>query len=482
MAGMNAPRFLFAFALVALIPLRPVRAAAAAEDAAPAAASEAASPAAATEAGPARAAPRWGPPTAGLAAAVQPAGAVRVRGPMRFHLLVRSAAGGPVALPPAPDAFAWMTVVQTFGEARESHYTAKVPMPAKDWPAKVAGETVLRLGPFDLGPRKAYGREAGRTLLTAYLTGETDLPKDEGALNRVLKAGKAVVRFTLCLSRQGQKPTLVRTEPTAVTVAPPEMASLEAGEREAFLKDLMAQFNRNPWAGLQAHDTCVRLGKAVVPRVAEAAQEAGRPAHARLWLATTLADIRDPRSVAALVRLLDDPSAGVRHVVAYHGPKQRSERLDGAILRKVTAGEAPQLAAWALLGFMVHRKTVPEAAVAAGLESRDPKARATAAEVLARHASDENLSALVALLGDAHERVRAVAAKMLGQSQRAEPRVLGALVKALDRPGETARQRICRALSDLAGKDMPYDPSADAKSRSATLAAWKAWWAERRPK
>jgi len=221
-----------------------------------------------------------GPPAAGLVVAVQPAGAVRLRGPMRFYLHVKSAAGAAVALPPATDAFGWMTVLQTFGEDRQTHYTARVPMPAKDWPGQVAGE-------------------------------------------------------------------------------------------------------------------------------------------------------------------------------------------------------APQLAAWALLGFMVHRKTVPEAA---GLESKDPKARTTAAEVLARHASDENLSALVGLLADENDRVRGVAAKMLGQSKRAEPRVLGALVKALDRPGESARERICRALSDLAGKEMPYDPSADASTRAATLAAWKAWWAGRRPK
>jgi len=467
MAGMNAPRSILALALVALIPFCPVPVSAAP----------------ATEDVPTGAPPRWGPPAAGLVVAVQPAGAVRLRGPMRFYLHVKSAAGAAVALPPAKDAFGWMTVLQTFGEDRQTHYTAQVPMPAKGWPTEVAGEKALRLGPFDLGPGKAYPRKVGRTLLTAYLSGkDADLPKAEGVLNRVLKAGKAVVRFTLCLLREGQKPTLLSTEPTAVTIDPPEMASLEAGDRETYLDALMEQFNRNPWAGLQAHDTCVRLGKAVVPRVVQAAQEPGRPGHARLWLATTLADIRDPRSVEALVRLLDDPLAGVRNVVAYHGPKQRSDRLDKAILRKVTAGEAPQLAAWALLGFMVHRKTVPEAAVAAGLESTDPKARATAAEVLARHASDENLSALVALLGDADERVRAVAAKMLGQSKRAEPRVLGALVKALDRPGESARERICRALSDLAGKEMPYDPSADASTRAATLAAWKAWWAGRRPK
>jgi len=427
-----------------------------------------------------KAEPKWGPPAAGLQAAVEPAGALRLRGPMRFHVLVRSAAGGAIRLPPAAKAFGWMLVVQTLGDQRDTHYSAKVTMPAKAWPEQVTGETPLRFGPFDLGPGKSYGRKAARPLLTAYLSGkDADLPKAEGVLANVVRAGSAVVRFTLCLAYEGERPSLVSTAPTAITIGPPKMADLADADRAQFLDDLMKQFDRSAWAGQEAHHTCVGLGPQVLPRVIKAAFETGRPAHARLWLATTLADIRDPRAARALVKLLDDPYAGVRNVVAYHGPKQRSERLDQAILRKAGGGDAAQLAAWALLGFMVHRQTVPEAALAAGLESTDPKARAAAAEVLARHASDTNVSRLTALVADANPRVRGVAAKMLGQSKRPEPAVLAALVKALDLPGETARQRICQALSALTEKDLLYDPSADAGARSATLAAWKAWWAKR---
>jgi len=393
-------------------------------------------------------------------------------------VLLRSAAGSAIRLPPAAKAFGWMTVVQTLGDARDTHYSAKVPMPAAAWPDEVAGETPLPLGPFDLGPAKSYGRKAARPLLTAYLSGEGDLPEAEGVLAEVLRAGTAVVRFSLCLPYEGERPTLVNSAPTPITIGPPKMADLPDADRTKFLDGLMKQFDRGPWAGQEAHNTCVGLGPQVLPRVIEAAFETGRPDHARLWLATTLADIRDPRAAEALVKLLDDASAGVRHVVAYHGPKQQSEQLDAAILRKAGGGD-PHLAAWALLGFMVHRQTVPEAALAAGLESADPKARATAAEVLARHASDQNVSRLTAMLADENPQVRGVAAKMLGQSKRADPAVLAALVKALDRPGETARQRICRALSDLTGKDLPYDPAADAAARAARLGEWKAWWAKR---
>jgi len=426
----------------------------------------------------AEAEPAWGAPAAGLQAAVEPVGPIHLHGPMRFRLRVRSATGSAIRLPPAARAFGWMTVVQTFGDARDTYYSAKVPMPAGAWPAEVAGESPLRLGPFDLGPAKAYGRKVARRLLTAYLSGEGDLPEAAGVLARVLRPGKAVVKFTLCFRYEGERPTLVSTAATPVTIGPPKMADLADAERKKFLDDLMKQFDRGPWAGQQAHDTCVGLGTQVLPRVIDAAFETARPGHARLWLATTLADIRDPQAAAALVKLLGDASTGVRHVVAYHGPKQRDPRLDDAIVAKATGGD-PALAAWALLGFMVHRQTVPEKVLAAGLESKDPKARATAAEVLARHASDENLARLTAMLADANPQVRGVAAKMLGRSGRPAPAVLGAMIRALDLPGETARQRLCRALSDLTGKDWPYDPTADADTRAARLAQWKAWWAKR---
>ena len=423
---------------------------------------------------------QWGPPAEGVRLAVEPVGVWRLRGPMRFRVHVASAAGAPVRLPPAAEAAGWLSIVQTFGDDRTAHYSRRFPMPKDGWPAGVQAEKPAAIGPFDAGPGQTYPREVRRQLLTAYLTGEGDLPKAAGPMHRVLRAGTAVIRFTLCLAPAGGKPAVVNSAATALDIAPPEMDTLTGADREQFLDNLMDQFNKDAWSGKQAHDTCVGLGAEVLPRVMKAAAETSRPAHARLWLATTLADIRDPRAAGALVRLLDDPSGGVRNVVAYHGPKQKSATLDAAIVRKASSGDAAGLAAWALLGFMVHRDTVPEKVLAAGLESRDPKARATAAEVLARHASDENVAHLVRLLSDENERVRGVAAKVLGHSNRPEPKVLGALVRALDRPGESARQRICQALSTLTDKKRLYDPTADEAARKATLAAWKAWWSARR--
>ena len=429
----------------------------------------------------------WGPPAAGIQSALSLEGSLTVGGPFRFHLVLRSAAGQTVGLPPAGKAFGWLLIAQNLGDAKRAYYSEKVPMTAAGaaWPAELSGGRAVSLGPFDVSGAKVYSSKVARELLTAYVSGkgDADLPNATGTLNKMLETGRAMAKFTLCLPHEGETPTLVTSGALGITIAPPDVASLGPDARETFLSNLMTEFDRGPWAGQQAHDTCVQLGKIVLPHVLKAVFETGRPSHARLWLATTVADIPDPRSAGALIRLLDEPAGGVQNVVAYHGVKQRSDRLDQALLAKVKASPATsRLAAWTLLGFMVHRGTVPEEVLKAGLESDDPRARGTAAEVLAAHASETNIKRLVALLADPNERVRGIAAKMLGQSKNPAPPVLGALVKALDLPGESTRQRICAALSELARKDLPYDPAAAEAGRAATLAAWKAWWAQTQPR
>ena len=437
-------------------------------------------------AGAAEAPLEWGPPAGGLAAAITLDGEASVGGKLVVRLALRSAAGQTVGLPPARNAFGWLVILQTLGDAKKAFYSEKVPMAAAGaaWPAEIDADKVVRLGPFDLSAAKAYPRTAARQLLEAYVSGKDDapLPAAGGRMNEAIEAGRAMVRFTLCLPREGEKPTLVTSGPLEIAVGPPNLASLDAGVRGKYLDDLLKQFDRNPWAGQQAHDTCVRLGAEVLPKVLAAAFETQRPGHARLWLATTLADIRDPRSVDALIRLLDDPMEGVTHIVAYHGVKQQSAKLDKALLARVrTAKAESRLAAWALLGFMVHRGSVPEEVLKAGLESDDPRARTTVAEALAQHAGEANVQRLASLLADTSERVRGTAAAMLGKSGARTPPVIGALVKALDLPGDSARQRIAKALSDLTGRNVLYDPAADPAARDKTIADWKAWWAKNLP-
>jgi len=437
-------------------------------------------PSAAPPAAGTKAQAEWGPPAGGLAVSLALDGDAAIGGRIAFRVAVRSAAGQPVPLSPAQTACGWVLIVQSFGGAKKTFYTRRIVMAeaAPDWPAELTGDKLLVLKAADLGPGPAWGSDAGRELLTAYVSGKGGdaLPKSAGTLNELLSPGRAMAKFTLCLPSPGAKPALAVSNALEIIVGPPNFAALKPEARDAFVADLLKQFDRNPWAGQQAHDTAVRLGREILPPILAAALETSRPAHARLWLATTLADVRDERSVDTLIKLLDDSMDGVRYVVAYHGPKQQSPRLDKAIVDKTAAGKESGLAAWALLGFMVHRRTVPEEVLAAGLESSDPRARAAVAEALARHASEFNISRLAGLLADGNERVRSTAAAMLGQSKNKSPGVLAALVKALDLPGDSARAKVCAALSELTGRAALYDPKADAAAREKTVGEWKAWW------
>ncbi|MBM4017757.1 MAG: HEAT repeat domain-containing protein [Planctomycetes bacterium] len=470
-------------AAICFLPAALLAAAAAAQAGAATAATEISPPAAAEPIAAAPAAPDdWGPPGAGLAARLAVEGEVAAGGPVRITVSLRSAAGQAVTLPPAGDVCGWLLAAQTTPGSKKAYYSDRIffARGAADWPAELAGEKVLTFKSVDVSSAAAYGSQDARQLLTAYLSGQADqpLPKSVGKMGQVLLPGRAGAKFTVCLSAAGGKPGLVTTNMAEFLVGPPDLKTLSPEARTAFEADLMKQFDRDAWSGQQAHDTAVRLGRDMLPALAAAALEEDRPPHARLWLATALADIPDERSVDALIKLLDSPVQGVRYVVAYHGPKQRSARLDKAIIEKARTADEAGVATWALLGFMVHRAAVPEEVLRAGLESDSPQARARAAEVLARHAGPENIARLTGLLGDRDERVRGTAAGMLAKSKVHTPPVLGALVKALDLPGENARRRICDALSELTGQARPYDPAADAAAREKTIAAWKEWGAK----
>jgi hypothetical protein len=431
--------------------------------------------------------PQWGPPSGGLTLSLSMDGDATVGGPLKIKVALKSAAGQTVALPPAKEIYGWLLVVQGTGDSRKAFYGERLPVFAAtaDWPSELAADKTLTSTPADAGAGAAYVSEDAKKLLAAYVAAgqrpapekaAEDLPKSAGPLSKVLAPGRAMAKFTLCLPRAAEAPLILTSNSVDFVIAPPDFKSLSPEARQAFTADLMKQFDRDAWSGREAHNTAVRLGDDALPAILAAAFEKDRPEHARLWLATTLADIRDPRSAASLVKLLDDTSEGVRNVVAFHGSKQQNQDLDKAIIAKAKGGQ-PGLAAWAILGFMVHRGESPEELIKAGLESDDPRARSAAAETLARHASDDNVARLVLLLADKDERVRGTAAAILGNSGVKTPTVIGGLVKALDLPGESARQRAAAALSTLTGRAVPYDPKADEAARAKSIADWKAWWA-----
>ena len=428
---------------------------------------------------PARPPMEWGKSVAGLQLSLSQDQAVAVGSNFNVTLTVRNAGMVPADLGAAGAAFAWATVVYS---RQNAWMTEKIPVSELEgnWQARLPAGRPLKLGTTDLARRGVYPYRLAKDVLKSYLgvRGAMELPSAQAALSRKLMPGMLRLRMSLLIVPPGAAPLVLKSNKLAVEVAPGSLESLSPADREAYVGRLLEKFNRDAWSGKAAHSVAVHLGKPVVPYLIRAVSQHGRPGHARMWMGTALADIRDERAAEALVRLLDDTAGGVRLVAAYHGPKQHSPELDKAIVRQSLRRNEPRMIGLAMLGFLAFRGQARQELLEASLEHEDPRIRSTATHVLSQRAGPDEVKSLALLLKDKNPRVRGAAARTLGAMGNHSPQVIGALVAALDLPGDYARFRICGALCGLTGKQLPYDRQASPDGRRKTIQAWKSWWAE----
>jgi hypothetical protein len=429
----------------------------------------------------------WGPAEAGLQVSAALVGAAAVGEPLRIDVALRNTGTTAAGLPAAKDVLVWLFVVQSTPDGRQSVYTERV-FPAgtvEDFPDTLAGGQELRLPAADFGACRVFPYRRGLAVEEGYPTAGKDAEpaRPLGTLKHTLSAGPLTGRLMLYLPASSDEPgasgRLIPSNTLRLTVAPPDLTALPEKERKAFVARLLGAFDKDAWAAKDACATAVQIGSAVVGDLAKAVAERSRPHYARMWLAAALCQIRDGRAAAALIGLLDDTLHGVRNVVAYHGPLQRNEKLNAAIVAAATGGKRPAMLTWAIRGF-ARVGALPETLRAAGLESDEPRTRAATAEALRRGPKAQTVPNLLALLADDNPQVRAAAAGSLAAAKARSRRAVGALVIALDRPDESTRQRVAAALCALTGRDAPYDPQAPREQRDAVRAAWKAWWAEAR--
>jgi hypothetical protein len=353
--------------------------------------------------------PAWGDAKAGLQVSLAVEGDVTVGGKFVVKVLLRNVGAAAVKTPPAKDLFGWVFLVQQGMEEKKAYFSEKVFLAsdAADWPGELAEGKVVEFKAADIGSLKATPFEKGLKIVDGYPSAPASAiaTAPAGTVNKVLAAGKVQARLMLYLPRQGESPLLLVSNTLDVMV--------DRADMKGSVAELLRKFDKDAFAAQAAHGAAVKMGKDVLGDLIRAVAERTRPDFSRMWIATAIADIPDDKAAAALAGLLEDPLTGVRLVVAYHGPKQRSDKLDKAILDAAKGAKEHGLTAMAMLGFMVHRNTVPEELVKAGLESDDPKARATAAKVLSGLASDHNVARLKEMLKDKDQRVRAVAQKIL---------------------------------------------------------------------
>ena len=339
----------------------------------------------------------------GLVAMASMEGPITVGGPLRFRLGVSNSAPTALAFGTTNKLFALLTLKPEPGKVYLSDAVALTP--ATPWPATLAAGATLSFQSVDVGST------------TVHLMSGLRQARSGDRLNAMLTPGSARVRWCVSVPQPNSAPPLhflSEWQEIAVPLSEPVAAPTNALLASA---DLLLRFNRDAWSAQKAHDEAVKRGAALLPDLVAAAQERTRPDFARMWLATTIADIPGEKAVAGLIALLDDPAGEVRCVVAYHGPKQRSATLDQAILATAQKSNSAHFTAYALLGFLAFRGEAPDALVKTGVENEDPRARSTAAGILANMANDLNKSRLQALLQDKDERVRATARKVLDAMQ-----------------------------------------------------------------
>jgi len=421
----------------------------------------------------------WGPAKAGLQLSIVPAGAAREGGKFVLAPALRNTGGADAGLGAAKDTVAWLMIAQGRDKDRKQFFSDRV-FPAAEtarWPARLPAGKQIELPATDFAGARLYAYRPGVKFLAHHVKGTGTLPPPTGTLRDLLPAGQTQLLYMLYLPRKDDSPVLLKSGVTTVTIGPPDLRTLSPARRKAFVDDLISRFNKDAVAAMAAHGLALQAGRDITPDIIKAVKDPGTKWFARMWLATALADLRDPRGVPVMIELLDHHQQGVRHVAAYHGPKMSDKKLDEAIVAKASTRKDPRLTALALLGYLVFRAKAPEKLLAVGLDSPDPRARSMVANALSAHASPPAVSRLTALLKDKDQRVRSSAAAALGAMKKACRRgVVAAMIDALDMPGDPALTTICRALSDITGRDMPYDPQASADERRRTLNAWKAWW------
>ncbi len=436
----------------------------------------AANPATAPSTAPARA-PDWGDAKLGLVVGMTVDEPIRARQD-RFDVRIYIKNTGQVAVPlgGADKSFAYVLWVADLDHA---WFTSRMRPARQDWPRELGPGKTLPLGTFNLAARKAYDYANRTAILNYYINGRGQPPAGDLPLGDLLTFGQAKARLYVYLAGAG-RPVVLSSAGVELTVGPPDFDKLSPGEQKAYTRALVAKFDAGAFSGQRAAIEARQVGPGVAPALIDAVADASRHPHSRMWLTAAICSLRCEASEEALLKLIDDKHAGVRSVVAYHGPRQRSARLDEAIVQRVLARDEGRFAAMASLGFAVFRQEVPPKLLRAGLDSDDPRVRSAMAAMLTKIADTDALRRLVVQLDDRDETVRATAARLLGQMGRAEPEVIAALVGALDREGDLARVRICEALGELTDQEHAYDPTGSAEAKARTVRAWKDWWKRRR--
>ncbi len=397
----------------------------------------------------------WGENHDGLAVLAEFDGDVASGGRVILKMSLKNTSGAGVRM---ADVFGWLLVVET---REKAFYTEKIALAdEKDCPPELADGKTLDLT-IDLSRRKAFAMQKGIKVIGGFPVADGDPPAHAGALADVLPVTGLRARWTVCVPQPGKVLSLTSE------VQPKAYDNMTAEQRKAHIEHLVSEFKKSAYAGQRAHALAVKAGQDALPAILKALQDSDAPDFARLWLATAVCDIGGDKAAEEAIKLLQSTD----------GPKMRNARLNEAILAAAEKGDGA-IKSWAARGMATNGYEVSDRLIDAAMASPEPLARAEIATVLVKRKDEKAIACIERLLADPDVNVRGVTAKWLGNSEHKTKRIISALIAALDKPGDAARQTICQTLGKFSGRAGAYDPKGTPEVKAKIIAQWKQWWAD----
>ncbi len=422
---------------------------------------------------------QWGRSKAGLAVSAASADEWSLTRTMKLNLAVRNTGIVPGSLGGKEQLFAYLLIAQK----SNVYYTEKI-KPAggiAKWTGKLDPAKTLQMPTFDIAGLKVFSYMRGLKVKDGYpvqiVGGEVRSRLAAGKVADVLRPGPVKVKCVMYLDREAEGTLLLEGKMIKVSLGVGDFSRLPEQRRKRLLADLSARMKKDAFSAKAACMDAVRMGVPAISTLAKVVHDARAKDFARMWAATALAGIGGKDAADVLIECLTDKTAGVRYVAAYHGLRAKNARFDKALNERAIGGKDPMLTAWAIMGYLKFRKSVPPALLIAGVNSPQPKARAAVVETIAGGKPDRShLPILRKLLGDDNAMIRRRAARAIGYIGDKSPETIGALIEALGLKGDNAAEAVAATLCTLMKKKWAYRAAATPKEKSEIIQKWRQWW------
>ncbi len=240
--------------------------------------------------------------------------------------------------------------------------------------------------------------------------------------------------------------------------------------------DLIASIEKSDYAGRDATEKLVAIGKPAVPQLLAALKHP--TARVRYWSTAAVARIADESAYAPLVELAkSDPSGMVRATALWylqHYPRQ--EVWDLAI--QFLDDPSREMRGWAIK--LLSTKNRAEALPKLEEIARKHADYQTRYDAIVAVATMRDADAIEFLRGiaasDAHETVRKGALSCVTILKKKPPVLLTVLIDGLEDRDAGVREFAAKLLRKGTTQEFPFNPSGDAEGRAAVVRAWREWY------